>query len=273
MQPLSLTNVIAHRGANRFAPENTVPAFRLAKQQGASWVEFDVQLSRDNIPVIIHDETLERTTNGHGLVRDFTFAQLRALMVQQYGITTHIPSLAETLNLLTTVGLHANIEIKSVCTPNAALDLLTDEPLDLMRNRNNAALTCNELKHYLKGVMPTQAGIHRTKSQFLISSFCMAALHRARQVLPNIPIGMLLYFKNWEHEWPRKKIAIQQHFKRLDAYSLHINQEVLTVERACELQKICPRILTYTVNDVARSRQLFSFDIHSIFTDNVLIFE
>ncbi|MGB4916244.1 MAG: glycerophosphodiester phosphodiesterase family protein, partial [Propionicimonas sp.] len=67
----------AHRGARRQAPENTLPAFRRAVELGAEGVEFDVQLSADGIPVVIHDETLDRTTDGHGRVVDHTLAQLR----------------------------------------------------------------------------------------------------------------------------------------------------------------------------------------------------
>ncbi len=246
---LSLPKFIAHRGANHFAPENTLPAFQMAKQHGATWVEFDVQLTQDNVPIIIHDDTVDRTTNGHGLVHDFSFATIRTLVIKKHGIKTHIPTLAETLDYLVKTQMNANIEIK------------TEDSLNLARDRKNAELTCNLLRRYLN-----------TNSQWLVSSFSMKALHRARQVLPEIPIGMLLYIKNWKHEWPLKKRAIIKHFKKLNAYSIHINHDVLNQETIAELQAICPRILTYTVNNRKRAQTLFSFDINSIFTDNVLIY-
>ncbi|MFN3975283.1 MAG: glycerophosphodiester phosphodiesterase [Dehalococcoidia bacterium] len=71
--------VVAHRGAMAFAPENTISAYILALEQGAEAIELDVQLSQDGVPVVIHDHTLERTTNGKGLVASHTFAQLRDL--------------------------------------------------------------------------------------------------------------------------------------------------------------------------------------------------
>ncbi|GBD10437.1 Glycerophosphodiester phosphodiesterase [bacterium HR23] len=71
--------VVAHRGAMAYAPENTLAAYTLALQQGAEAIELDVHLSQDGVPVVIHDHTLERTTNGKGLVGDHTFAELRAL--------------------------------------------------------------------------------------------------------------------------------------------------------------------------------------------------
>ena len=72
-------NVFGHRGDSAHAPENTLPAFALAMERGADGIELDVHLSRDGELVVIHDETLDRTTNGTGLVKDHTLAQLRNL--------------------------------------------------------------------------------------------------------------------------------------------------------------------------------------------------
>ncbi len=72
--------VIGHRGASALMPENTLESFRLAfGEHAADMIEFDVHLSRDGIPVVIHDETLERTTNGQGFVANKTFAELKSL--------------------------------------------------------------------------------------------------------------------------------------------------------------------------------------------------
>src|SRR5881397_2525073 len=71
--------VIAHRGNRVRAPENTLLAFRQAVEIGADAIEFDVRLTRDGVPVVIHDADLDRTTNGHGLVESYTFDELRTL--------------------------------------------------------------------------------------------------------------------------------------------------------------------------------------------------
>ena len=71
--------VVAHRGASAAFPENTLDAFRGARDLGADWIELDVHLSRDGQLIVIHDETLDRTTSGHGLVRDHTLAELKRL--------------------------------------------------------------------------------------------------------------------------------------------------------------------------------------------------
>src|SRR5690625_7696118 len=71
------TKIFAHRGASQFAPENTMPAFQLAYELGAEGIETDVHLTKDLVPVLIHDEQLKRTTNGYGYVKDYTFNELQ----------------------------------------------------------------------------------------------------------------------------------------------------------------------------------------------------
>ena len=74
---LSSRPIIAHRGASGAAPENTLPAFDLAVRQGADAIELDVRLTADGVPVVLHDDTLDRTTGGHGPVKALSLAQLR----------------------------------------------------------------------------------------------------------------------------------------------------------------------------------------------------
>ena len=71
--------VLAHRGASGYAPENTLEAFKLAMEMGADGFELDVHLSADGELIVIHDETVDRTTNGKGYVKDMTLAQLKQL--------------------------------------------------------------------------------------------------------------------------------------------------------------------------------------------------
>lgn len=100
---------IAHRGASGLFPENTLLAFQRAIEIGTDLLELDVQLSRDGALVVIHDQTLERTTNGAGLVRDHTLAELRAL---DAGQGERIPTLAEVLALAGAAGVRLVIELK-----------------------------------------------------------------------------------------------------------------------------------------------------------------
>lgn len=102
--------VIAHRGGPKYASENTLAAFRSAIDQGADGLEFDVQMSQDGALVVIHDETVDRTTNGTGAVRDLTLAQLRSL---DAGNGEHIPTFEEVLALAKSRGTTILPEAKS----------------------------------------------------------------------------------------------------------------------------------------------------------------
>lgn len=108
--------IYAHRGASAYAPENTLEAFRMAMEMGADGVELDVHLSRDGELVVIHDDTLNRTTSGSGKVPDFTLRELKALdasngMDRFKGVT--IPTLREVYALLQPLGALVNIEVKT----------------------------------------------------------------------------------------------------------------------------------------------------------------
>lgn len=108
--------VYAHRGASHYAPENTLPAFDLAARQGADGIELDVHLTRDNRLVVIHDETLDRTTDGTGWVKDHTLTELKTLCADNHmpGFAdARIPTLREVLELVRPTGLRVNIELKT----------------------------------------------------------------------------------------------------------------------------------------------------------------
>src|SRR5437763_13614314 len=87
--------VVGHRGAMGHCPENTLASFARGLELGADWIELDVHLSRDGQLIVIHDETLDRTTNGHGLVKDHSLAELKQL---DAGQGQAIPTLAEVLD-------------------------------------------------------------------------------------------------------------------------------------------------------------------------------
>ncbi|SHK62681.1 glycerophosphoryl diester phosphodiesterase [Hespellia stercorisuis DSM 15480] len=110
------TEIFAHRGASHYAPENTIEAFSLAKEQGADGVELDVQLTKDGQVVVIHDETIDRVSDGSGFVKDHTLEELKTFsfhnhMEQFRG--AKIPTLKEVLELLKPFGMKVNIELKT----------------------------------------------------------------------------------------------------------------------------------------------------------------
>lgn len=110
------TRILGHRGASQYAPENTLPAFEMALDQGADGVELDVHLSKDGELVVMHDERVDRTTNGHGFIRDFTMDELKSLdaccgMQGYAGVT--VPALSEVYGLFRATDKLINVEIKT----------------------------------------------------------------------------------------------------------------------------------------------------------------
>lgn len=110
------TLVWAHRGASGYAPENTMEAFRKAYEMEADGIELDVQMTKDGELVVIHDETIERVSNGTGWVKDYTFAKLRKFNYNKTHpeyIHAEIPTLEEVYEWIKTTNMTVNVEIKS----------------------------------------------------------------------------------------------------------------------------------------------------------------
>ena len=107
---------VNHRGYNITAPENTLPAFILSRLRGFKYVETDVRFTSDGIPVLLHDETVDRTSNGNGKIRDLSFDEVRKLDFGSWKASeyegTPIPTFEEFLSLCRDIGLEPNIELK-----------------------------------------------------------------------------------------------------------------------------------------------------------------
>jgi glycerophosphoryl diester phosphodiesterase len=158
--------ILAHRGASAQAPENTMAAFRLAAQMGADGVELDVRLSKDGEAVVIHNPTLDETTNGRGRVKDFALAQLQSLDAGGWFgpdfAGERIPTLTQVLRELGP-RLTLNIELKTEALFSGGLEV------EVVRLVEDANL------------------VHRV----VISSFDPLALWRVRRLNRNIPTGLL----------------------------------------------------------------------------------
>ena len=165
--PSGQPSVVGHRGAMGHCPENTLAAFDRAAELGASWVEFDVHLSADGVPVVIHDELLDRTTNGHGLVRDHSLAELRALDAGAwYGPNyagQRIPNLDDVLDWARWRGISVDVEIKNAPLYYEGIEALVLAALDR----------------------------HAMLSQALVSSFDHPAVQRLKRLEPRVLTGVL----------------------------------------------------------------------------------
>ena len=157
----SLPVIIAHRGANAYAPENTLQAFDIALKMDAKIIELDVQLTKDHQLVVIHDDSVDRTTNGHGLVSNFTLEQIQKL---DAGHDQVIPTLAQVIDLVSKRAI-INIELKSSGTAEPVAKLISD--------------------YHERGWQ---------FSDFLVSSFDHDALLQFHNYAPQVKLGKLFEF-------------------------------------------------------------------------------
>lgn len=121
-----MTQIFAHRGYSALYPENTMKAFIEAEKAGADGIELDVQLTKDGEIVVIHDEKVDRTTNGKGFVKDFTYNDLQKLSIHYKKNSEcnneSIPSLREVLEWMTTNQIICNIELKNGVFPYEGME-------------------------------------------------------------------------------------------------------------------------------------------------------
>lgn len=161
-------NIWAHRGCSQKYPENTITAFSKALQvKGLTGIELDIQMTKDNEIVVIHDEQVNRTTDGIGYVKDFTYSQLRQLAIDTgEGKKERIPSVIDVLDLMQKemkTGLLLNIELKN---SNILYEKIEDKILDLIAVRS-------------------------LQDQVIYSSFYTKSLKRIKELEPKAAIGVL----------------------------------------------------------------------------------
>ena len=228
--------IIGHRGSPRSAPENTLASFRKAAHDGARWVEFDAALTLDGRVVIFHDDALDRTSDGSGLMAEATFEQVAALDAGGWFSRDFkgemIPTLEEALELFATLGLGFNMELKT----------------DKGREVDLAAAALPIVLDGWPSSLPTP----------LISSFSRQALAAAKDIAPQWPRGFL--FDRLPDDW--REVAIT-----LDAATLNANQKHLTREQVMEVRGAGYGVMAYTVNEVERAQTLFGWGVDAIFTD------
>ncbi len=224
--------IIAHRCGGALAPENTLAGLHVAARLGCRGVEFDAMLAADGVPVLIHDETLERTTSGRGRVAGMSSARLARL---DAGCRHHpafaaepLPTLDDALRVCAALGLWANVEIK----PSAGHEVETG-----------------------RVVARHAAG---AKGPVLLSSFSAAALCAAAEQAAALPRAMLV--EAIPGDW-RERMA------QCGAQAVHASARALT-ERA--LQAVLAGglpLACYTVNRRDDAERLFALGVSAVFTD------
>ena len=240
-QPRSTDEVQAHRGASAVAPENTIAAFRAARDRGARWVELDVALLGDGTLVVIHDATLDRTTNRQGSLGSITAADLDGIDAgSRFGASfagERLSTLSETLDALAGLGINVNVEIKQHAH-HKSLAQLTEAVHACLRQ-------------------------HAGRTRVMISSFdpdCLRAMHRLD---PGYELAML-----WS-ELPADWLAQVQ---SIPARAVHLNYRSLSF-RVLDIARehgIAMRI--WTCNDPAQIEPFWAEGLDAVITDDPSLF-
>ncbi|MFD1426751.1 glycerophosphoryl diester phosphodiesterase [Kroppenstedtia sanguinis] len=228
--------IFAHRGFSSVAPENTMAAFREAAQAGADGLELDVHLTKDGEVVVIHDETVNRTTDGEGKVRKLTLEELRRLdagsrFAKEFA-GEKIPLLHEVLELVADRNLWLNIELKNNKFPYPGLE---EKVLELISQYDLAQKT-------------------------VFSSFNHYSLRRIKEKQPDADIA-LLYMAHLIEPW--------NYAAWMGATSLHPYWPTVTEElvQGCREQGLSLR--PFTVNQARMMDRLIQLDVDAIITDKV----
>jgi glycerophosphoryl diester phosphodiesterase len=233
---MRVPRIIGHRGAAKAAPENTLESLREVKRQGAAWVEVDAKLTADNAIILMHDDILDRTTSGQGLVAQATLEQIRALDAGAWlapnWAGVRVPTLEEAVRELVSLGLNCNFEIKPC--PG--------------REHVTAELAMRELQR----LWPAQG------EKPLISSFAYESLQVAHRLAPEFPRAVLV------EEVP----ATWQYLcAGVEAIALNPWHKTLTPEWTRAVKAAGLKVLTYTVNEASRAQELFDWGVDAVFSD------
>lgn len=229
--------LIAHRGAGTAAPENTLAAMRAGARLGYTMVEFDVRLSRDGVAVLLHDDLVDRTANGHGQAGDLTFAELSRLDFGGWHSSRYagepIPTLYAVAAFTQANGVYSNIEIK----PSPGAEAGT--------GREVARLAAELWSH------PARPP--------LLSSFSEIALEAARQAAPGLPRALLLDGP-LPADWPAR-------MQRLQCIAVNIDQAYVTPGAIGDAHAKGYKIGAWTVSEPSRVRELLDWGCDAVFID------
>jgi glycerophosphoryl diester phosphodiesterase len=226
--------VLAHRGASAYAPMNTLAAFELALEQGADGIELDVHRTADDQLVIVHDFSVDETTDGSGVVAEMTLDEINALdagsWYSESFIGVRVPTLDEVFELINRRAV-INVEIKSLSADGDGVEALL---ADCIRRNHMAA-------------------------HVIVSSFNPYALARFREAMPAVPIGFLYT--------PEFSMLDDEVTRELRYEAIHPFHEIIDAEYVAEAHQNGRYINTWTVNDPVRARALASLGVDAIMTD------
>ena len=224
----------AHRGASRYYPENTILSIKEGIKAGAEGVEIDVHKTKDNKLVIIHDEDIERTFKGKGLVKDFTLAEIKEFNCRNKNyeddLECKIPTLEEVLEVIKASGVMLNIELK---TDEIHYENIEKDVIDLVKQ-------------------------YELKDKVILSSFNHESIRIAIEIDNEIETGLL--YENQIED-------VVNYAKAFGAKAIHPDIRLVTEELIKEAMENDIKVNIYTVNSPVIMRKLIDVGVNGLFTD------
>ena len=224
----------AHRGASRYYPENTILSIKEGIKAGAEGVEIDVHKTKDNKLVIIHDEDIERTFKGKGLVKDFTLAEIKEFKCRNKNyeddLECKIPTLEEVLEVIKASGVMLNIELK---TDEIHYENIEKDVIDLVKQ-------------------------YELKDKVILSSFNHESIRIAIEIDNEIETGLL--YENQIED-------VVNYAKVFGAKAIHPDIRLVTEELIKEAMENDIKVNIYTVNNPIHMRVLIKAGVNGLFTD------
>ena len=226
--------IFAHRGASKLAPENTMAAFELAYELGAEGIETDVHLTKDHVPVLIHDEHIKRTTNGVGYIKDYTFEQLKQFDAGSWFSNEFagekIIALEDFLKWSKSKPLQLNIELK-----NNKIDY-----------KNLESIVYEMMEHY------------QLLDRTILSTFNASSIKRLKKFNNQIEVAYLTSKRNRN---------LVRHATELGANTLHIKYRLLKSLLIEQARQEDMTVRVYTINKLAHMSHCFTQGCDGIITD------
>ena len=246
--PWPYPQIFAHRGAGIQAPENTLAAMREGYAHGYRAVEFDVMLSADDVPILMHDPDFGRTVLSSGQVAKHTAKQLSLMDAGSWHSPAFrgepIPSFNDVAHFCTEHAIAMNIEIKPSLGTDAATGQIVAQKLSELRLK-----------------LPKLNTPHLAP---LVSSFSSEALTAFRAIDKTTHCGHL--FNRIPHDWQKKLV-------NLDCQALHCNWKQLTLETATAIKSAAYWLFCYTVNDPIKATELIQLGVDGFCTDRLDLFD
>lgn len=225
-----MIQVIAHRGASKQAPENSLSAFRLAVQAGAFGIEMDIQLTQDKVPIVFHDKNTQRLTGHHNVIERSNWKVLSQLRINE---KEPIPTLMQVLDWLKSQTCHAIFEIK--------------------KQKNISEYAAHLIVPMICEQLPT--------AQFTISSFYPSILRAISKKSPNVNTAWLLENKAFT------LVPLRLFMKYSGINAIHIHRDLVTPAFLKRAKAVGLKIAVWVVNDREEMRALSMQPIDQLFSD------